>query len=172
MTVLAYTAALDGTDRVPLDSLGVVSALSYATAVPGGDTTCSLSLDLPVDANPPALTSGRRLEVWDGPVRVWSGVLADPQRGTPWTVSGTGLSALGKDYLALDASGNLTTNPNTAVDQAVIRGLPWTRPAALPTPTVTVSGADLGSLLDAVALASGTSWTVDANGAVTVLSVT
>lgn len=171
MTVLAYTTALDGTGRVPLDALGTVSSLSYTSAVPGGDTTCALSLGLAVNANPWALTVGRRLEVRDGPGRVWSGILGDPQRGTPWQVSGTGLSALAADYLALDASGNLTTNPNTAVDQAIIRGLPWVRTATLPTPTVTASGSDVGSLLDAVAAASGDSWTVGADGTVSMLSV-
>lgn len=171
MTVLAYTTELDGTDRVPLDSVGVVTALAYTTAVPGGDTTCTLSLGLPVDADPYALTVGRMLEVRDGTRLVWAGTLNDPQRGTPWTVSGTGLSALAAGYEALDASGNLTTNPNTAVDQAISRGLQWHRPADLPTPTVTVPATDLGSLLDAVALASSTSWTVAADGELSMLEV-
>lgn len=171
MSIQAYTVCADGTGRVPLDTLGVVSALSYATAVPGGDTTCTLSLSLPVDANPPALTVGRMLQVFDGPALVWGGTLDDPQRGTPWQVSGTGLSTLAANYLALDASGNPTTDPNTAIDQAIARGLAWKRTATLPTPTVTPSDFYLATLLNAVATASGQSWTVAADGTVTMLTI-
>lgn len=170
MGCTAYTAALDGTGRVPLDSLGTISGLTFANNTTGGDTDCQLSLDLPVSANPPGLTPGRLLIVHSGPQRVWSGLLADPTRGTPWQVTGQSLASLAANYLAL-SSGAATTNANLAVDGAISRGLPWTRTQTLPTPSVTPSGDDVGALLDEVALVGGQQWQVDQYGYVSMTAV-
>jgi hypothetical protein len=170
MALSVFTSAADGTLRAPLDSLGDVAELTFSNATPGGDTACSLSLSVPIGANPPGLGTGRILTVRDGTYPVWSGVLADPQRGAPWTIRAQGRSSLANNYLALDGAGNLTRDPNVAVDQAVSRGLPWVRPAALPTPTVVVNDAYLGTLLDAIALTSGQHWQVDSTGSVSMVT--
>jgi hypothetical protein len=172
MALSVYTAQPDGTQRVSLDSLGDVAGLTFSNATPGGDTACSLSLSVPVGANPPGLGTGRILTTYDGPCPVWSGLLADPQRGAPWKISAQGLSSLANNYLALDATGNLTRDPNVAIDAAIARGLPWTRNTTLtlPTPSVVVNDAYLGSLLDAITLAAGLHWQVDSYGAVTMVA--
>lgn len=169
MSINAYTTAPDGTDRRPVEALGVISALTWSSAWPGGDGDCTLSVNLPADANPPGLRLGRRLTVLDGVVPVWTGILADPQRGAPWTVTAQGLASLAPRYLALStiSSGHYTqvTNANTAVTNAIARGLPWTLTQTLPTPTVTTpTSPDLSTLLDAVATAAGQRWAVDQNG--------
>lgn len=169
MAISVYTSNLDGSQRVPLASLGPVAGLKFSNASPGGDTACTLSLSVPVAANPPGLGIGRVLTAYDGPVPVWSGILADPQRGTPWTLNAQGRSSLANTYMAVDGTGNTTGNPNSAIDQAILRGLPWTRGTALalPTPTVAVGDSYLGTLLDAITLAAGLHWQVDSFGAVT-----
>jgi hypothetical protein len=72
----------------------------------------------------------------------------------------------------LDGTGNPTRDPNVAIDQSILRGLPWTRDQtlALPTPTVVVNDSYLGTLLDAITLAAGLHWQVDSFGAVTMVT--
>lgn len=161
MSLAVYTSQPDGTNRVPLDNLGPVGGVRFANAASGGDVDCSLTLDIPADANPPALTLGRSLFVADGPMTVWSGLLADPKRGSPWQITGQSLSSLGGNYLALDSDSQITADPNTAIDQAIARGLPWIRTIDLPTTTVANNGSDVASLMDAVALGAGSYWQVD-----------
>lgn len=164
MGLNAYTSRIDGSGRTPLDTIAPVGALAYGNGS-NGDTTCSLSMALPVTANPEALTAGRRLWVTDGPCTVWGGILADPQRGHPWTITGQGYGTLAARFLALSADGSASaTDPNVAVDAAISRGLPWSRPVTLPTPNVAPTGTDIGSLLDAVDSASSVFWQVDQFG--------
>lgn len=153
--------------RQVIDTLGPVSSLQFTSALPGGDTACQFTLGIPADANPIGLTFGTRLTVMDGPIPVWAGLLADAQRGVPWQIAATGLSAYADHYVALDGSGNASTDAQTAVNAAIARGLPWTNLGTLTTPSgVTFQGSMLGDLLDAVATANGQYWQVDQNGQV------
>lgn len=66
------------------------------------------------------------VELWYGAGCIWNGVLNEPDRdaGT-FTAKGAGL--LGGDYKCLDGAGVATSAADTAVNQAIIRGLPWIR---------------------------------------------
>lgn len=163
----------NGLDRISLAQLGVLGEIGWSHARPTGCLTAGWSLTLPITSNHPALAAGRRIELYEGLQRVWSGVLSDPERGTPWTFEAQGYASLAVNYAALDGSGNTTSNPNTAVDAAITRGLPWVRNQTLPTPTLTSSPAgSLADLLNQVAAASGMRWQVDADRTITMTADT
>lgn len=172
MTLTVVTSWVNGTGRQVLDLLGPVSGLQFTSAFPGGDTACQSNLGIPADANPPALSmqsvdgTPRIITVYDGLLPVWTGVLADAQRGTPWQIAGQGLSSLADRYVALDSSGAMSTDPTTAVNAAIGRGLPWTNLLTLPAAPsgLTISAADVGSLLDATSTAEAQYWGVDQRG--------
>jgi hypothetical protein len=126
------TVNQDGSQPFPVQMLGQVSGLRYATAWPFGCTTASFDLDVPEGFSHFALKPGRIAEVYDGIHRVWGGTVQDPQRGTPWHVQMTGCAALADDYQPLTSAAVPTADPTTAVDEAILRGLPWLRRAALP----------------------------------------
>lgn len=162
--ITAVSTSAAGARQV-INTRGTVGGVQFTSAASGGDTACQFTVAIPADANPPGLATGRQLALYDGPVRVWSGIVADAQRGTPWQVAGQGLSSLADRYLALDATGLTTADPNVAVTQAVTRGLPWLKLLTLAAPSgVTPSGSDVGHLLDATSTAAGLLWGVDQNG--------
>lgn len=59
---------------------------------------------------------------------LWTGTLDEPVRGQQ--LRAAGLHRLGEDYAALDGSGNLSLKPQTSIDAAIARGLPWVRSIA------------------------------------------
>lgn len=65
--------------------------------------------------------------VWMGE-RLWSGTLDEPVRGQK--LRAAGLHRVGEKYAALDGSLNLSLTPNTVIDAAIGRGLPWIRTAS------------------------------------------
>lgn len=132
MTFGVVTSEQDGTKPWRLDALGAVSGLRFASASPFGCLTASFDLDIPIDTSHFALRPARLVEIYDGIGRVWSGILQDPQRGTPWRVQAVGVASLADDYQPLDASLVPTADPTVAVDRAIVRGLPWARLEALP----------------------------------------
>jgi hypothetical protein len=163
MSVDVYTSDPTGGGRAPLSSVGTVTGLTWGSNIDGGDTSCSFSISVPIDAQPGELRPGRLLTVVSGPTEVWAGLVADPQRGTPWTVTGQSLGSTAGDYLALDGTGptaQYTSNLNTAIDAAIGRGWPVARAITLPTPTVAPSSPSIADLLAAVATASGTRWSI------------
>ena len=62
--------------------------------------------------------------VWGGQ-KMFAGTLEEPTRGNQ--VRLTGLHRLGEKYAALDGSANMSLIPDTAIDAAIVRGLPWSR---------------------------------------------
>lgn len=165
MTITAVTYPVGGGVRTVINLLGQVGGVQFTSSLPGGDTSCQFTLAIPADANPAGLTTGSRLDLFDGPVRVWAGMLADAVRGTPWQVAGQGLSSLSDRYIALDASGVTTTDTTTAVTQAITRGLPWRNLIALSTASAASStGSTVGNVLDVSSTGAGLFWGVDQNG--------
>lgn len=113
------------------DVSGVTWSSRWGANMPGGCYEASWTMDLPPHASHPDLIPGRRVEVWDGPVRVWTGELTEPDRGEPWSLYARGLARVAAEYLCLDATGAPSSKPTTSVDEAIIRGLPWIRYDAL-----------------------------------------
>jgi hypothetical protein len=169
MALSILTADQDGSNPVHTSRLGQVTDLRWSHGIPRGCLTASWTLDLPAGVTPVGLHPGRLVSIYDGPIRVWVGTLDDAEQGHPWQISASGIAALGDRYVAVDVSGIPTIDPNVAIDQAISRGLPWTRPATLPTPTITQSApGSIGQLLDDVQTASGQRWQVNANAQVSI----
>lgn len=91
----------DGTDPRPLAQLAPISALSWTSALPGGDATLTATLALPAAQQPPALRPGRLLKVFRGAESVWDGTLAAPVRASgSWTLAANGIGTYGNSYVA------------------------------------------------------------------------
>lgn len=155
--------------RYWLSDIGDVSDLQWSTTWPGGCAEASWSMDLSPDAAHPALRNGAKVQILDGTVPVWTGRLSEPAHGEPWTLNAKGPASLASNYLCLDSGGNTTSVPQVAVDQAILRGLPWVDPgglsgAAFTASTTTVDLNTVSSLLDAYATSLGQRWGVFADG--------
>lgn len=114
------------------------------------------------------LRGGRRMvEVDDQGLTIWSGMLDEP-KDTSGSYTATGLSSEAYHYPALNGSGLPTTVPNTAIDEAVTRGLPWTRvqsfDAAALSSDLQGEHPDLGTLLDAWTAKQDEQWRVSDRG--------
>lgn len=114
------------------------------------------------------LRGGRRVvEVDDQGLVIWSGLMDEPTDQTG-SYSATGLPAEAYHYPALNGSGLPTTIPNTAIDQAVTKGLPWTRvqsfDAAALSSDLQGEHPDLGTLLDAWTAKQDEQWRVTDRG--------
>lgn len=154
-----------------LTTIGPWGELKWSHSADGGCKEATWRMDLPPTFAHPSLIRGKTVRIKVGPSNVWSGVLTEPDASDSWTFTALGLSALGADYLALDAAGNTTTTPDVAIDQAISRGLPWTRPTSISTAPVVVGDATaalntVGDLLNAYATSVGVRWGVDGNGQV------
>lgn len=73
-----------------------------------------------------------KVEVYYGAMLVAAGRMLEPDRESG-DFNAKGIAMLGDDYKALDAGGAVTTKVDTAVDQAIARGLPWVRPDSIST---------------------------------------
>lgn len=160
--VVVYTEA--GTP-VHLSGVAAVSGLTWSTGWGGGCLNASWAMDLPADRSYPYLVTGRDVAIYDGPKRVWWGRLSEPLRGSPWEVHARGMGTFADNYLALDATGQPTTNAQTAVIQAIARGFPVTGGVSgASLATTAVKQNRLSDLLDAQAEKSGQRWGVFADG--------
>lgn len=114
----------DSTDRVYLDSLGLVKDLKYGHAFPGGSKALSGTLLVPAGYSHRALTPGRELGVTVGAEDVWHGELSlcpisdDGSR----TLVGIGDMAVAGDFVALGLASHNALNPNEIVDAAGLSG--------------------------------------------------
>lgn len=135
----------------PLHALGVVGGITYSSAWGGGCLTAEWDLGVGSRFSHQALTPGRKVRIFDGVLEVWRGILSDSDRGVPWRMHARGLASLCAQYAAIDGGGLATGNPNTAVDQAITRGLPVSRLATLPAPFPTSSATTTLSAGSAVA---------------------
>lgn len=171
---LIYTEVpAGGSDRQWLDRItpgpAVVTGIKWSTQYPGGDISFSAALNAQPNLVHHGLTAGRRVTILGGCAVRWQGVLDEPRRGNPWQLSGTGLAALAKQYGSV---GNTAVGSaialNTIVDNAIARGLPWTRPAALPSAGAsTASGQTVDGAFAEVSKANGQFWSLSVLGAVT-----
>lgn len=165
-----YTETPDGTGRIWLDRMGLpcrVTSLRWRTTYPGGDSSWECSLDFDPASSHEGLQIGRKVTIVAGGGVRFQGSLDLAQRGTPWRLQGAGLAPLGGAFIAVDSSGN-AYNLNNIIDQAIARGLPWTRPASLPTAGSKASGTGtIDESLAAVGKSQGQVWSLSAAGAIT-----
>jgi len=153
-----YTEAPGGGDRYYLDHLGLLSGITYSTVYSGGPSTFSCSLHVDPSFSHRALAGGRRLCVPLAGGVVWAGKMNQPQRGAPMAISAVGVAALAKSFAAVNGAGYTSALAlDTVVDAAIARGLPWTRPAPLGTPTTGTGVQASGSIMLDEALKAGCS---------------
>lgn len=154
-----------------LHSLGHVAAVKWSTEWGPGPcgpalASCTVAIDPANDS--PLLRVGRSVEVWSDGVRVFGGVMSEPGRDYPRSLNARGWARRASDFDAVDASGNPTTNPRTAVTQAIANGLPWTNPTAFDNASLGEDGLPsttrLAAMLDQWATTAGKRWGTDAYG--------
>lgn len=146
--------------------------LTFETDIAGGPATAEWTMQLPATFNHPALRMDQLVEVMAGPMPIWAGTLAEPtfsdNTDGAWSFHADGLAARGADFAALDGLGSPTTIPDTAIDAAIGRGLPWTRPASISTVGATAEADTapqmVNDLIAAWAVATGSRWMVNADG--------
>lgn len=155
-----------------LTSLHGWGELKFSTIADGGSEEVSWRMDLAPSFTHPSFRMGKLVEIKAGPSNVWKGVLAEPDVSAEgWTFTAIGLADEATGYLCLDSGGNTTSTPDVAIDQAVARGLPWTRPASLSNVPFAVSNDTdnlnyLADLLDAWAQSQSKRWAVTPDGEV------
>lgn len=155
-----------------LAEIGPASPPTWSTNADGGCGEASWSMTLPATFRHPALRRGKLVQIRFGAANLWTGVLSEPEHSDDgWGFHANGLAQQSEGYLCLDSGGNTTTTPDVAVDQAIARGLPWTRPSSLSnTPYASNSGGDttdalnyLDDLLDVWATSASKRWGVNAD---------
>jgi hypothetical protein len=159
-----------GGNRIWLDSFGIVQGLRFSTNV-HGDLAASWQMQFDPRANHIALQPGRRVLIPSG-AGYWQGELNNPHRGDVWEFTVNGSADLATHYTAVASTSGNAWNLDEVVDEAIARGLQWTRPSALPT-TEGNQGSGSGSVadvLDAVCDAENYLWRVSRGGALTAIS--
>lgn len=163
-----YSDAPAGGDRVYLDELGIVQALRFSTDM-HGDLAASWQMQLDPRTDHRALQPGRMVGIPIG-ASAWRGTLGNPARGDVWQFTAFGASWMAKNYNAIAPTTGNALKLDEVVDAAIARGLPWTRPSALPALAAGSEGSGTGSLADAlntVCDAKGQYWTVNRAGQIT-----
>ena len=154
-----------------LHSLGHVSSVKWSSAWGAGpcgpsQASCAVAVDPATDTGLFQLRQAATVNHQG--VRVFGGRTIETDRAFPRQVSARGWAALAADFEAVDASGNPTTNPRTAVTQAIANGLPWTNPTAFDDVSLGVDGEPQQTMLDTLLnnyhVTVNKRWGVDAYG--------
>lgn len=158
-------------DGTWLHSLGHVSGVRWSSqwgTGPCGPALASCAVAVDQGNNASLLRQGLPLEVWHKGVKVFGGIVSEVGRGFPRTLEAKGYARRASDFDAVDGFGHPTTNPQTAVREAIGNDLPWGDYSAFDDVTL---GADeqaasmrLDALLDKWTSLIGARWGVDANG--------
>lgn len=130
----------------------------------------SASWAFPPGTSHKALHAGASVEIFDGGLRVWKGILQEP--GLDGAMKARGLWSEGLDALAIDSVARFTTNPDYAVNDGIARGaLTWktTRGGVQELPSAAISTdanviLSVSGLLDAWAAKEGKRWGIDPDG--------
>lgn len=128
------TTEQDGSDLRLLSQEGQVQALSWGSALPGGDTTMSITVSQDSRHRSPGTNAGRLARVFRGDV-AWRGTLAEPQphEGGGWDITAQGEGTYGNNYRALageGVAGGTPASANAMIDEAIARKpgpLRWAR---------------------------------------------
>jgi hypothetical protein len=126
VTVSVCTELADGTDRRWLSEYGQVSGLQYGTIAPGGPKAMSGKLSAGPNFHGAVAAPGRIVRAYSGGFQTWSGRMDEPQPtadGISFTA--TGIMAEGDDYSCISSNNALLVD--TQLDDAIARGMNWTR---------------------------------------------
>lgn len=145
-----------------------VADLAITDRWPGGFHEATWKMETAYGRRPRNLVPGARVELYSNTVRLASGTL----RVANWAdgdFSADGLYREAETYSAFDGAGNTSAIPDVAIDAAIARGLPWSRPysispVAFGDSDTTDSINTLASLLDAYAEAAQRNFWLDVNG--------
>ena len=148
--------------------IGPVGDFEWSERWPGGAWEASWRMDLPANFDHPALRRGARVKVIEHGAVLGQFTLNEPDRAA-WSFNAAGLAREGERYYALDGSGNQSSVPDTVVDAAIARGLPWTKPTTISTSPVNGTSSEGGlrkvsDLLDMWAEENATRWGINADG--------
>lgn len=158
-------------DGTFLSRIATWGDLEWSERFDGGCWEASWTMEVPEGWHHPAIRRGAIVEVLEGPVVLWTGLLAEPDRES-WEMTATGLVREAERYTAIDAMDKATRRVNVATLVAELyRGLPWevgTLGALLPSwpshadPVQSDQGGlwMLDELWDAAAEAAGWHWGV------------
>jgi hypothetical protein len=135
--------------------------VAVSTIWPGGSDELSWTLQVrPLRR----FSGGEDVIGYFGGVPVWRGHLLEPDPSQD-QLTATGAFHEAYDYAALDATGAVSKIPDTAIDQAIVRGLNWTRSTSVQSTIVnfdtTTGPVSLGALLDVMTSAQTQRWGVD-----------
>lgn len=152
-----------------LQSRGAYGDLNLKWSWPGGCQEASWQMSTTFGSRFPTVVRGALEEALWGGWSIWRGKLQEPDwNGTDVSLTAAGLFREGERYMAFDGSTNTTDVASTAVDQAIARGLQWTRHSSVPTTSLATGTTDpvnsVSALLDAHAEAATKRWGVDAFG--------
>lgn len=147
---------------------GHVTGLTYSFACPGGCDKASWTLEVPALYRNTMMNPGGNVSIHRGGHVVWNGKLDEPvPTASGWTMTAIGTGNLGTDYLALYSGTWPTGLPDSAVNAAITRGLPWANPG-IGTPTGIWLGQEIDSgaqtitdLLNLVCTRGGLTWYVN-----------
>jgi hypothetical protein len=137
-----------------------VGDVTMSTIWPGGSDLLSWTPTLPFAR----FAGGEDVIGSYGGVPVWHGHLLEPDPSQD-QLSATGAWREGAGFAALDGTGTGTKVPDTAIDQAIARGLNWTRPTSLQSSNVGLDisqgPVSVATLLDTMASGQTSRWGVD-----------
>lgn len=158
-----------------LNSIARVGDIEYTTtygAGGGGLLTASWSMALPRGYTHPALRQGVTVDLVVGTHVIGSGIMADPDRDE-WRFVIDGLKRVAERMVAVDGSGNPSTDLSVVIPAAVSRtpGLPWRYVLAdLPVGPVSSDSEDVANLnylqqvIDKYCEIHGKRWLIDRFG--------
>ena len=116
------TTSQDGSDARLLAQEGEVTALSWGSALPGGDSALTVSLHTPHRHRTPALNPGRLVTAFRGGP-VWHGTLTEPAPNSAggWDATAQGQGTYGNNWRAVYSSvdANNQVSVNNILDDAI-----------------------------------------------------
>lgn len=153
-----------------LPCIGGVGNLKWSSMWAGGSEEASWSMALAESFSNPSLVTGSVVELKFGSQNVWKGILYEPDRSEDgWNFTASGMYDELNGYLCLDSGGDTTSVPDTAIDEAISRGLECSRPTSISS-TEFAEGDEtdqlnyLGDLMGAWATSQSKRWYVNPDG--------
>lgn len=144
-----------------LSTKAFLGDVSMSTIWPGGSDEVTWA---PAVVPARRFAGGEDVRVYYGGLLVWAGKLVEPDPSQE-QLTATGAFREGEHFAALDNTGAAEKAPDTAIDQAIIRGLNWTRPASIQSTAVgidlTQGPVSVSTLLDTQTNGQTTRWGVD-----------
>jgi hypothetical protein len=171
------TISQNGSSRRWLGQLGNVGDLWYSFTCPGGPAQMQCTLMRDSRFRTDALDPGRIVQLIRGGSVVWDGRLDEPDGSQGvWQISAHGAGTFGNDFVAY-YTGAWTANPDSAVNNAITRGLRWVNPGiGFPTGIWLSQSVDPGmqsitDMMNLVTSKGGLTWYVSCRPRGNVLSV-